>query len=67
MATTLNGRRIVNIEVDGINTHDYPDFVDAFISYAEYEDTGTEVSDEDYEELNNNSGLVYDKVMERLF
>ena len=34
------------IEIDDIDTRDYPDFCDAFISYAEYED-GTEASDED--------------------
>ena len=37
------------IELDGIDTRDYPDFCDAFISYAEYED-GTEASEEDIEQ-----------------
>ncbi len=27
----------LNYELDGIDTKDYPDFVDAYISYAEHE------------------------------
>jgi hypothetical protein len=34
------------IEIDDVKGYDYPDFCDAFVSYAEYED-GTEVSEED--------------------
>jgi hypothetical protein len=37
------------IEIDDIDTRDYPDFCDAFISYAEYKD-GTEASEEDIEQ-----------------
>ena len=34
------------MELDDVHTWDYPDFCDAFISYAEYND-GTEASDDD--------------------
>jgi len=27
--------KITEIEIDGVDTSDYPDFVDAYISYAE--------------------------------
>tara|TARA_R110000737_G_scaffold331760_1_gene348242 strand:- start:434 stop:646 length:213 start_codon:yes stop_codon:yes gene_type:complete len=37
------------IEIDDVQAWDYPDFCDAFISYAEYED-GTEASEEDIEQ-----------------
>ena len=37
------------IEIDDIEPQDYPDFCNAFISYAEYED-GTEASDGDIEQ-----------------
>ncbi len=53
------------IEVDGIDMSDYPDFCDAFISYAEYK--GVEMTDEELEALNNMEGLVYDCVMNHLF
>ena len=30
--------KIQNLEIDGIDTTDYPDFCDAYASYAEWED-----------------------------
>ena len=57
--------KISNVEVDGIDTSDYPDFSDAFISYAEYD--GEEMSEEMLEELNNDSSYVYEKVQDRIF
>lgn len=44
----FNGKPIdyQSIEIDGIDTSDYPDFVDAYISYAEYAD-GTPLTDEE--------------------
>lgn len=49
-APTLNGRMVKNIEIDGVDRDDYPDFCDAFFSYAEYED-GTPLSDDELETL----------------
>jgi hypothetical protein len=49
----LNGRKVVNAEVDDVDTRDYPDFCDAHFSYAEYEDTGEELEEADLELLNN--------------
>lgn len=51
----LNGRRVKNVEVDGVDSDDYPDFCDAFFSYAEYED-GTPLSDEELEQLEEEFG-----------
>jgi len=31
----MNINTLVNIEIDGVDMMDYPDFVDAYISYAE--------------------------------
>ena len=47
----LNGREVVDVEVDGVDTRDYPDFCDAYFSYAVWEDTGEELTDEELEEL----------------
>ena len=63
----LRGRPVTDLEIDGIDTRDYPDFVDAFICSGIWEDTGCELTEDDLEELNEDSGLVYDLVMERLF
>jgi hypothetical protein len=45
---SLNGRQVNpgSIEIDGIDTEDYPDFVDAYIAAAEYED-GTPLSEDE--------------------
>ena len=51
----LNGRRVKNVEVDGVEADDYPDFCDAFFSYAEYED-GTPLSDDELEQLEEEFG-----------
>lgn len=57
---------IISVEVDGINYRDAPDFCDAFISYAEWED-GTPLDDEALEELNEDSSYVYDRVQDHIY
>ncbi len=62
----IDVNKLENIEVDGIDTRDYPDFVDAFISYAEMD--GVELTDEQLDELNDNyPELIYDCVINHLF
>ena len=41
---------IKSIIIDGIDRRDYPDFCDAYITYAEWSD-GSPLSDEDLEEF----------------
>lgn len=55
-----------SIELDGIDTNDYPDFVDAFICNANYKN-GTELTDVELDELNNDGELVYQCVIDHLF
>jgi hypothetical protein len=57
----LNGRDIKNAEVDGVDSSDYPDFCDAFFSYAEYED-GTPLSDEELEQLGDEHGEMINQL-----
>jgi hypothetical protein len=57
---SLNGKPVNtrSIEIEGIDRNDYPDFVDAYITYAEYED-GTPLSDEELMSLEDeNYGLT---------
>ena len=55
------------MEVDGIDTKDYPDFCDAYFSHGEYED-GEEMSDEALQELSEkNPDLLYDKISEVIY
>lgn len=42
----LNGKKIDDVEVDGVDDTDYPDFCDAYFSYGTYVD-GTELTEEE--------------------
>jgi len=61
----LNLDLVDNIEVDGVNTKDYPDFCDAYISSADYD--GCPMTDVELDELNNDSDFVYEQVISKLF
>ena len=61
----LNYDLIDNIEVDGIDTNDYPDFCDAFIVSADYD--GQPMSEAQIDELNEDSSFVHDCVYNQLF
>ena len=41
-----------SIEIDGVDSLDYPDFVDTYISYADWND-GIELTDKELEHLND--------------
>ena len=60
-------RKPVAIEVEGIDTSDAPDFSDAFISYAEWSDSGEPLSEDELDELNSDSSVVYEAVMSTLY
>ena len=64
---SLNGKpvNIRSIEIEGIDRNDYPDFVDAYITYAEYED-GTPLTDEELMSLeDDNYGLTGELIHDR--
>lgn len=65
----IAGRKIAytSLEIDGIDHSDYPDYCDAFFSYAEFDD-GTPLLDEELEYLTDHysdviSELAYDSSM----
>jgi hypothetical protein len=54
--------KVINAEFDGIDTRDYPDFADAFISYAEHPD-GTPLTEDELDILNDaHRDLVHELV-----
>jgi len=61
----MNYKLITNIEVDGIDTKDYPDFSDAFIQSADYD--GVPMTDEQIDELNEDYEFVHEQVYANLF
>lgn len=61
----LDYSQIEDIEVDGIDTRDYPDFCDAYISGATYK--GRDMTQEELDVLNEDSSFVYECVQDRLY
>jgi len=62
----LNGRTVVDAQVDGIDMSDYPDFCDAYFESACYED-GTALTDDELEELTDQNPealheMIYDQI-----
>jgi hypothetical protein len=53
----FKGKRVVDLEVDGVDGRDYPDFADAYFSYGCYED-GTELTDDELNELTDSHGDI---------
>lgn len=55
-----------SLQIDGIDSKDYPDFADAFFCYGEYED-GTPLSDETLEKLTENGELLYEYITNTIY
>jgi hypothetical protein len=65
---SMNGREIVDLEVDDIDTRDCPDFCDAYVSYAVWADTKKPLTDDELDKFNDIcSDQVYDAVMEVIY
>ena len=64
-----NGLEVSDIEVDGIDTRDYPDFCDAYISDASVKENGEwrDATEEELDELNEDCDLVYSCVENYLY
>ena len=62
----LDLSKIEDIEFDGINHDDYPDYCDAFVTSATYK--GRDLSEEELEWVGDeHSDWVYEKLMEHLY
>ena len=54
-------------QIDGVDTQDYPDMVDAYISDMSWED-GTEMTDEEISDWSEeNEDTVYELVIESIY
>ena len=58
--------KATNIEFDGIDYNDYPDFCDAHIVSADNEN-GDPLTEEEIEELNEDQEFIYDSLINYLF
>jgi hypothetical protein len=61
----IDVKKISNVVVDNIDFVDYPDFCDAYIVSADYD--GVPMTDEQIEEINQNSEFVNDSVFAKIY
>lgn len=67
MKYKLNNLEVTDVEVDGIDMKDYPDFVDAYIDSAKFVSSGKELNDEELVKLQeDNIELFYEDVMDKV-
>jgi len=67
MKTFFRGRVVCDIEVEDIALWDAPDFCDAYISSARWEDTGELLNDEELNALNEDRDVVYEAVLDVIY
>ena len=61
----INWTEVTDIQLDGIDSEDYPDFCDAFVASATYK--GREATEEELEAMSNDSAVINQLVFDRLF
>ena len=61
----MEKKLITNVKFEGIDHKDYPDYCDAYIVSADYNDEP--MTDEQIEELAESADLVYDLLIEHLY
>jgi hypothetical protein len=62
---TMDYKKIDNIEIDGIDTKDYPDFCDAYIVSADYD--GVPMTDKQLDEINEDGDFQHQCIMNDIF
>ena len=61
----IDYNKIDNIEFDGVDHSDYPDYCDVFITSADYD--GVEMTDEMLDTVKDNFDFVYEEFMKQLY
>ena len=57
----MDYKKIDNIEIDGIDFKDYPDFCDAYIVSADYD--GVPMTDKQLDEINEDGDFQHECIM----
>lgn len=65
MSLEIDYTKISNLEFDGIDRKDHPDYCDAYISSADYD--GEPMSEEMLEQLNDDRDYVSNKLWDWLY
>lgn len=62
----IDVKKLEDIEVDGIDFKDYPDFCDAFLVYATYE--GRELTEQELDEVQeDNQEWFYEQIEKAIY
>jgi hypothetical protein len=61
----MDKSKIDNIVFSDVDVKDSPDFSDAFIESADYD--GREMTEEELDEINNDSQFVYESLLNQLY
>ncbi len=59
----MDYNKITHIELEGVDHTDYPDYCDAYISFAHYE--GKEMTQDQLDELNDDSEYINQLIIHR--
>ena len=63
----LDNLEVVDVEIDGVDMNDYPDFIDAYIESAKFELSGKELNEVQLENLKEqNIDMFYEDVMDKV-
>ena len=61
----LNYTLIKDVQIDGIDHSDAPDYCDAYITSATYD--GRDMTDDELDVLNQDSAYIYEKVIDYIY
>jgi hypothetical protein len=64
---TFKGRRLTSVTVQDIDFKDYPDFCDAYIESAVWEDTGEALTEDELDQVNEDGELRWDAVHSAIY
>ena len=61
----MDFKKITDIEFEGIDYNDFPDFVDSFIASAQYK--GKKATDKQLNEMSENADFVHEELNKFLY
>ena len=61
----LDTRKLENVVMADVQMYDFPDFVNAYVEYAEI--NGVELTDDQYDEVNENYEFLQQSAYESLY
>ena len=61
----LNGKKVIDVEIDGLHRWDAPDYCDAYVAFAYWED-GTFLTEAELEALSDQRDQVHAHIFEML-